>query len=481
MRDSASSRISGVLALVAALVTSFYLTSVLFGITVESIRPTGVGSFLSVDFLVMVIRTATANQAVFVTFVLWQLILLYTIPTAFWLYEVAMYLWYAKLRGGRSPDSKHWGPDEVQLRILTIDNAAVVQNTVDSLPESFDDILVVAEADISIDGAEVVVVPESFTCNAQNKGRAVEYARRVRSTDREYILYIDEDTIIPEFEGIPSDADIVQFRERPLRTGSLITYLAEIHRIGFNFEQRAFPFLTVPFYAWGGGIAICRSLEDRVTWDIGTIVEDSVFVWRAILENDASFALVKPHFNNQAPPTVRSMITQRRRWLTGTRSRSAMLPWNYRVVYHFRDLGWALSMISSFIWGLSILAQFGIIPVPLTVVFFPDVYTVLSMILLGLVYSWSLIGLVIYRERWWIGLLLLITTPLIVTIHSVGALYGLLRPARDFAVTTKVVVERTLPDPISEFDATEDTPVVSDIFEYVTDETLEERPESENK
>lgn len=386
-----------------------------------------------------------SNPDVFIAFVLWQLALLYAVPVVFWDFELAVY-WLRKLQNGRSsgPDIE-WGLDAVQVRIVTIDNAAVVQETVDSLPDGITDIVVIAEQPIEVEGASVLAVPPEFTCAATHKGRAVEWARRVHPSDREYILYLDEDTDASALTGIPSNADIVQFRERPAQSDGLLPYLAEIHRIGFNVEQRSFPFFRLPFYAWGGGIAIRSSLEEDVTWDTETIVEDSVFAWRAVLEWGATIEVADIYLSNQAPPSVWSMIKQRRRWLTGTRQQQELLPFQYRLMYQVRDLGWALSVFAPLLWVASAFSYAGIIEISLLPVFFPGAYIVLTIVLLGHVYAWSIIGVLTYRPPVPVWILLILFTPVIVTVHSLGALYGLVRPASGFAVTRKVVNGGTEP------------------------------------
>lgn len=384
-------------------------------------------------------RFVVANPDVFATFVVWQLALLYAVPVLFWDFEVTVYLlrnW--QNRRGRDADVE-WGLDALQVRIVTIDNAELVQQTVDALPDGIADVIVIAERPIEVTGATVLAVPPEFECAATHKGRAVEWARRHYPTDREYVLYMDEDTDATDLSGIPSNADIVQFRERPSRSGGFIPYLAEIHRIGFNVEQRSFPFFKLPFYAWGGGIAIRSSLEERVTWDTETIVEDSVFTWRAVLEWDATVDVVDVYLTNQAPPSVWAMIKQRRRWVTGTRQQRGLLPPQYQLMYQIRDLGWALSTFGPALWLLSGLSYAGVIDVPLQPVFFPEAYTVLTVALLAHVYVWSTVGLLAYRPGLVTSVFLLAFTPVVVTIHSIGALYGLLRPAQGFAVTRKVV------------------------------------------
>jgi len=381
----------------------------------------------------------TLQPEVLLSFVLWHLALLYAIPVVFWDYEIAVLTLRNRQNRRDATADVAWELDAVQARIVTIDNADVVQQTVDLLPDELSDVVVVAEAPIAVDGAKVLVVPPEFECAATNKGRAVEWARRTYSTDKEYVLYLDEDTDASSLTELGSNADIIQFRERPVRTVGLLPYLSEIHRIGFNVEQRSFPFFQIPFYAWGGGIAIRSSLEDAVTWDTPTIVEDSVFTWRAVLEHGATLEVADVHLANQAPPSVRAMIRQRRRWLTGTRQRHDMLPFHYRLLYDARDLGWALSTISPILWVASAASFVGLVDVSLLPVFFPEAYMILTLALLGHVYAWSVLGLSIYRPSVGVWVLLLVFTPFVVTVHSAGALYGAIRPAKTFVVTEKVV------------------------------------------
>lgn len=397
-----------------------------------------IGEGLVAGQLIALPEWMSIQPAVFLSFVLWHLALLYTVPVVFWDYEIGVLTLRARQNRRRSAADIAWELDAVQARIVTIDNAEIVQQTIDSLPDQLSDVVVVAEAPIDVDGATVLVVPPEFECVATNKGRAVEWARREHPTDKEYVLYLDEDTDASGVTHLRSNADIIQFRERPIRTGGLLPYLSEIHRIGFNVEQRSFPFFQIPFYAWGGGIAIRSSLEDAVTWDTPTIVEDSVFTWRAVLEHGATLEVTDVYLANQAPPSVWAMIKQRRRWLTGTRQRHDMLPLHYRLLYETRDLGWALSTFGPVLWAVSAASYLGFVEVSLLPLFFPEAYLILTVTLLAHVYAWSVLGLVIYRPPAIVWALLLAFTPFIVTVHSLGALYGAVRPAKTFAVTKKV-------------------------------------------
>jgi hypothetical protein len=189
---------------------------------------------------------------------LWVVIALYLAGSLYWLYEVLVH--------GLRYEEPHvqYGPGDVQVRFLTIDNEAVVRQSVAELPPGLDDVWVVAEEPMDVPGANVAVVPDEFECEATNKGRALEWARRHVPCDREFVLFLDEDSHLKEFGGLP-DADIVQLTERPLRTSSLLCFLAELNRIGFQIEQTAFPNIEVPLYACGAAASPSASPSNRTS------------------------------------------------------------------------------------------------------------------------------------------------------------------------------------------------------------------------
>jgi len=173
---------------------------------------------------------------------LWAVTLLFGATALIW-----MVITYVVGAGYDTP-ANEYGLDDVQVRLMTVDAAAVVQETVDSLPDGLDDVHVIAESPIDVAGASVHVVPDEFDCRAVRKGRAQEWARRTLDCQKEFVLYLDEDSIVESFDGLP-DADIVQLREKPRRTGSKLSFLADIYRMGVQIEQRAFARLSIPLFA----------------------------------------------------------------------------------------------------------------------------------------------------------------------------------------------------------------------------------------
>jgi len=359
------------------------------------------------------------------TILLWTVLSLYLAGSLYWIYEMLRYgIWY-------TPPARRYGPRHAQVRILTVNAESVVRETVRRLPNSFDDRYVIAEEPMEVPGATVQVVPDSFECEATNKGRALEWARQSISCDREFVLYLDEDSHITEFGGFP-DADIIQFNEYPRQTGSLITYLCEINRIGFQVEQRSFPRLKIPLYAWGGGLAVRTSLEKTVTWDYETVIEDTLFLWRAFkkVDRDVSFAFIPDRVSNQAPPSIQSMFRQRRRWIAGSREDNNILSLDRILMYGIRDLSWSMT---------------GVIPVLAAVTFLPGIdiffsepYRIISFILLGFMYVWIMIGVLRYRPTARIAVATMVLAPITTILHSIGALWGVLSTPDTFEVTDKI-------------------------------------------
>jgi hypothetical protein len=356
---------------------------------------------------------------------LWVALALYGASSAWWLFESVVLA-----RGGRvDPEEVEWGYDDIQVRILTVDAEGVVQATVNAVPDGLDDVRVIAEEPIDVDGADVHVVPDSFECAATNKGRAVEWARREVPCDREYVLYLDEDTIMAGFEGLP-DADVVQFTEKPLYTGSRLTYLSEIFRVGYQYEQFAFHRLRYPLYAWGGGVAVRHSLEDEITWDVATITEDTNFIWRAADRASVSFAVLDVRFRNQAPPSLRAMAKQRRRWISGTRADGGLLPLAYRPVYYTRIVAWAFSPLVPLLALASILLP-GTAPAMAW-------YQTASLALVGVLFVYKLVGTARYDKHPLTWPVYLVLTPIAFFAHSIGAVWGLVSPVTTFEVTEKL-------------------------------------------
>lgn len=333
-------------------------------------------------------------------------------------------MWLSLFVLGRLYDEppRVWQSEDVQVRVMTIgSNVDVIQRTVDSAVQHFDDVRVISEQEIELRGATVHVVPGDFDSEATRKGRAHDWAAKNVSHNREYNLYLDEDTTVTGFDGLP-DTDIVQLMELPTYSGSFISWLTEVSRVGYQREIRSFPNVGYPLYLWGGAFAVRASVEKDVGWEEDSLTEDTSFIWRAV-NAGATYSITEQWCMNQAPPSIKALITQRRRWFAGTRQATKHLPRKWKAIVAIRAVMWITSMLTAYA------AIVGV-----TVVSLPLWLTISLFILLLL---WSVLGAKYYDR----GIIALIGTlalfPLIHTINAAGVVYGIVRPPEDFEVTEK--------------------------------------------
>jgi len=317
-----------------------------------------------------------------------------------------------------------WGLEEVQARVVTVgENPDVVQATVDSVPDAVGSVHVVSERPIEADGATVWVVDGDFRTDAIGKGRALEWARQTIPCEEEYVLFLDEDTIVGTLEGLP-DADVVQFAEKPTRNRSTMAWLTDVFRVGNGLERGGFARL-VPIYAWGGGIAIRKRVEDDITWDRPTIVEDSVFV-RTALSAGHSYAVDMTRFGNQAPPSLSELVRQRRRWGSGRFRDAPRRSIPYRALLSFHTLGRPLSAFAVPL----VLAGYLLVPVaPLA--------GVLSSVVVAALVLWAILGWQQYDAS--VGTLatLMVSLPVVTFANGFGDLQALVSPVEEFETTDK--------------------------------------------
>lgn len=314
-----------------------------------------------------------------------------------------------------------WEKDDIQVRIITIGtNKQVIQRTVDSANQYFDDIHVISENQVDIHGAIVHVVPDGFESDAIRKGRANDWAINNIDNDKEYNLYLDEDTIVTGFDGIP-DFDIVQFMELPQFNGSYLTYLTEVTRVGYQREIMLFPYTKYPFYLWGGAFAVKTDIERKVGWERRSITEDTAFLWEAI-NNEASFGITKQWYKNQSPPSINGLISQRRRWVAGSIRALQYLDIKWKLIVSIRSIMWVFSMFTVYV----ILAGFTI-----------EFELWLIVVLFLPLAAWSILGSKQYDRRIINIFAMIALFPVIHSINALGVFYGVFFPPGDFEVTEK--------------------------------------------
>jgi hypothetical protein len=339
----------------------------------------------------------------------WTMIILVYVP---WL--VVTIAWYISLfyRIFLHAESKNKTSD-FQVKILTIgDNEEVLNDTINAAPKPP---LIISRKKVSFPNN--YVIPDTFQSSARFKGEQIEWSRLEHPAN--YTLYLDEDSICSTgMDSIP-DADIVQFNEVPVSNNWLIASI-EAHRIGFQTEQALFEKIK-PFYLWGGGFAIKQWLEDKITWDRDSITEDTAFIFN--IPQNARFIFSKQKIYNQAPPTLRALFKQRRRWASGALTDIKYHPnLHYRIWVGFRSINWGL-------WA--ILAPLSFFMATEHWIFFLPLLQAML---------WSFLGARVMNLSYPMTIVTTITAPLSGVLHSVGACMAFVSKAKTFDVTPKVVM-----------------------------------------
>ncbi|WP_435362087.1 hypothetical protein [Haloarchaeobius sp. DFWS5] len=306
------------------------------------------------------IEPTLGNLAFATLFVLaWGLVVLYGVSTYLRVSGVAR----ARRYRPPQPPFAH-GPADVQVRVVSTGDGAKAQTTVDSLLAAAPDldIRVLSETPIDVEGATVHVVPAEFACDATPTGRAHEWARQHVPCHREYVLSLKAGTHVTDFHGVP-DADVVQFRGQPTRTGSPVAYLATIAGVGGHADRFAFPTrATPPAGVDGCGLAVRHELDQTVGWDDASLLPDSAFLWRAVRDHGADVTEVSTRWETASPRTI-SESFRKRLWQTlGTLREWKTLPPTWLGALTARNL-------STVVWPVvPVLLLLGVAaPVPLPV------------------------------------------------------------------------------------------------------------------
>ncbi|WP_407067128.1 hypothetical protein [Haloterrigena salinisoli] len=135
------------------------------------------------------------------------------------------------------------------------------------------------------------------------------------------------------------------------------------------------------------------------------------------------------------------MINQRRRWFSGGVQSIYLLPRRYQLAFWLRSSAWALTPAYLLHLLLSVTTD-GLA--------FAQTYFVFSALLTAFLYVWALLGALYTRDSVGTGLALVILTPLVAVLHSLGALWGLVSPIEECQSQLVVTHLRSRPVDMSE-------------------------------
>jgi len=268
------------------------------------------------------------------------------------------------------PESADSPAENVRFVVTTVATEAVddalcevLQHTTEQFPQY--ELFVVVDEGSDLESqiraherVRTVVVPDSFSCNATAKGRAMEYfTRTVVSEAPEYwYAFLDDDNLVLDRSLL---YEIPYYEERGYRAAnpvlvprpgdSTLTFVMDHLRTLDDFTVfRTFTgLLGKPLIGFHGELLTVRGdvLAD-IGFDRQSLVEDYAFAAR-LVERDIPTWQTSTRVSILSPHTLRDLYRQRRRWFLGLVRELFRSPLSATLCMGFRMLAWTFALVGS--------------------------------------------------------------------------------------------------------------------------------------
>lgn len=290
---------------------------------------------------------------------------------------------------------------------------------------------------VAMDGITTMVVPESFTCEAVAKGRAIQYfIETVVTDDQEYwYAFLDDDNLVRDerflYEIPAHDAQgygAMNAVLTPRQGDSTITYIMDHIRLLDDLTVfRAFTGLFGrPYIGFHGELLTARGdvLVD-VGFDRHSIVEDFAFA-AELITHDIPTWQSQTHVSILSPHTLGDLFQQRARWFIGTWNLLWKMSPTTRLITGIRFTSWVCAIIAGPV-GTALWVTSGGVSMPLLVRLAPP--------LAGIVYGGTYLYGTIQLDKW--AVVFFLGIPLYAVFEALTPFYALLFADRTFTVIEK--------------------------------------------
>lgn len=289
----------------------------------------------------------------------------------------------------------------------------------------------------SIEGITTVVVPDSFSCEAVAKGRAMQYFIETVVADRpEYwYAFLDDDNLvrddrflyeIPAHDARGYGAMNAVLTPRP--GNSTITYIMDHVRLLDDLTVfRAFTgMFGRPYVGFHGELLTARGdvLVD-VGFDRHSIVEDFAFAAELIAEEIPTWQS-RTRVSILSPHTLGDLFQQRARWFVGTWNLLWHVSTTTRFVTGVRFTSWLCAIVAGPV-GTALWYTSGGVSMPLLLRIAPP--------LAGVVYGGTYLYGTMRLDKW--TAVFLLGIPLYAAFEALTPIYAVLFADREFTVIEK--------------------------------------------
>jgi beta-1,4-mannosyltransferase len=355
------------------------------------------------------------------------------------------------------PAQTKFNTPQVLFQVTTKGNVPIVQETVNRVHNVCQrigytkyDMWVVTDAQEEFANCRTMVVPSSFECNADFKGRALQYAvdvraKETRNTEELYIFHLDDESLITK-QTLCSILTYLEDKPAPISEGLVIYPVREKDRVTASnlldtfrpfccFECVSFMSKGNPAYIHGSNLLVRSDIEQSVGWNNGkTITEDTLFATSAKKKyGPGVFGWHGGMVEEASPFSLGDSFRQRRRWFYGLLQNMKYLGFKDRVWQSIRGLIWSSGFLSGLI---SLVAVFvpQQIPLPLRIVFLITSGLWLLSYQIGAFFNGK------YLSKWRrveFHLVTLVSTPVLGLIECAMPILAVLKRPKTFEVVKK--------------------------------------------
>lgn len=271
------------------------------------------------------------------------------------------------------PQKTKFGTPYIIFQITTKGKIPIVQNTIDRIHkicQKIDynkyEVWVVTDFEEKFEKCRTIKVPTKYSCNAIFKGRALQYAVDLRSTEKKntdniYIYHLDDESLITK-QTLCSILSFLETNPKPISEGLILYPLKESHPIKISnlldtirpfccFECVDFMNRGNPAYMHGSNLLVKSYVEEQVGWNNGkTISEDSLFAIIARRKfGQGIFGWHGGVLEEKSPHNLRDLIRQRKRWFYGLMQNLKYLTLRDKIIQLTRAAIWSSGFVSGLV------------------------------------------------------------------------------------------------------------------------------------